>query len=92
MEARFCDGIDLKKQELRLSMERFGATKNGVMIAKALKEMVDTTGLEPATSTVSSSRPLTQKELITGGTRQNRNTRRNLLPNRYQKHGEWVRG
>src|SRR5713226_5767201 len=24
--------------------------------------------------------------------RQNRNTRRNLLPNCYQKHGKWVRG
>jgi hypothetical protein len=34
-------------------MERFGATKNGSRIGKRLKEMVGTTGLEPATSTVS---------------------------------------
>ncbi len=51
MEGRFCDGNDLKKQELRLLMERFGATKNGVMIAKALKEMVGTRRLELLTST-----------------------------------------
>jgi hypothetical protein len=61
--------IDSKKQELRTLMERFGATKNGARIAKPLKEMVGTWGLEPQTSTVSnSSRRLTQKELITGGT------------------------
>jgi hypothetical protein len=45
--------IDLKKQTLRPLMERFGATKNGVMIAKALKEMVGTRRLELLTSTVS---------------------------------------
>jgi hypothetical protein len=50
-------------------MERFGATENGPRIANSLKDMVGTTGLEPATSTVSnSSRQLTLKELITGGT------------------------
>jgi hypothetical protein len=37
-------------------------------IAKRLKEMVGTRRLELLTSTVSSSRPLTQKDLITGGT------------------------
>jgi hypothetical protein len=34
-------------------MERFGATKNGSMIGKRLKDMVGTWGLEPQTSTVS---------------------------------------
>jgi hypothetical protein len=43
--------------------------EDGSATAMCMKEMVGTTGLEPATSTVSSSsRPLTQKELITGGT------------------------
>jgi hypothetical protein len=63
--------IDSKKQTLRPLMERFGATENGLRIANQLKEMVGTRRLELLTSTVSkqySSRPLTQKELITGGT------------------------
>jgi hypothetical protein len=60
--------IALKKQEFRALVERFGATKNGPRIAKSLENMVGTRRLELLTSTVSSSRPLTQKELITGGT------------------------
>jgi hypothetical protein len=40
-------------EQLTSLMERFGATKNGSRIGKRLKEMVGTTGLEPATSTVS---------------------------------------
>jgi len=40
-------------------MERFGATKKMPGIAKPLKEMVGTTGLEPATSTVSTANLLT---------------------------------
>jgi hypothetical protein len=46
-------GIALKKQEVRPLMERFGATKNGARIAKALRNMVGTRRLELLTSTVS---------------------------------------
>jgi hypothetical protein len=76
-------------------MERFGATKSGVGIANPLKEMVGTTGLEPATSTVSievQQPVIDSKGVNNRRNRQNRNTRRNLLPNCYQKHGKWVRG
>jgi hypothetical protein len=48
--------------------ERFGATENGLRGVKRLENMVGTRRLELLTSTVSSSRPLTQKGVITGGT------------------------
>ena len=47
------EGIDLKKQQLRLAVERFGATKKVPSVAKQLKEMVGTRRLELLTSTVS---------------------------------------
>ena len=50
---RFFQG-EIEEQAFRPLMERFGATENGLRIANQLKEMVGTTGLEPATSTVSS--------------------------------------
>jgi hypothetical protein len=43
----------LKKQELRPLTERFGATENGLRIAKRLRNMVGTRRLELLTSTVS---------------------------------------
>ena len=46
-------GIALKKQELRPLTERFGATENGLRIAKRLRNMVGTRRLELLTSTVS---------------------------------------
>src|ERR1700676_208586 len=64
-------------------------------IAKRLKRMVGTTGLEPATSTVSvevQQPVIDSKGVNNRRNRQNRNTRRNLLPNCYQKLGKWVRG
>jgi len=62
-------GVGLKKQGVRPLMERFRATEKVANIANPLKEMVGTRRLKLLTSTVSnSSRPLTQKELITGGT------------------------
>jgi hypothetical protein len=62
-------GIGLKKQGVRALMERFRATEKVANIANPLKEMVGTRRLKLLTSTVSnSSRPLAQKELITGGT------------------------
>jgi len=48
-----CQKIDLKKQGLRLLMERFGATEKVPGIAKPLKEMVGMRRLELLTSTVS---------------------------------------
>jgi hypothetical protein len=83
--------IALKKQEFRALVERFGATKSGSRIAKRLRNMVGTWGLEPQTSTVSKP-AINAKGVNSRRNRQNRNTRRNLLPNYYQKHGKWVRG
>jgi hypothetical protein len=66
-------------------MERFGATKNGLRIAKPLKEMVGTRRLELLTSTVSMRQPVIDPKGVNNRRdRQNRNTRRNLLPNCYQ--------
>src|ERR1700686_5043343 len=74
-------------------MERFGATEKVPSIAKPLKEMVGTRRLELLTSTVSMQQPaIDSKGVNNRRNRQNRNTRRNLLPNCYQKHGKWVRG
>jgi hypothetical protein len=41
---------------------------------------------------VSKSLILRVHEVLTGVNRQNRNTRRNLLPNCYQRHAKWVWG
>jgi hypothetical protein len=68
-------------------MERFGATEKGPRIAKPLKEMVGTRRLELLTSTVSievQQPVLDSKGVNNRRNRQNRNTRRNLLPNCYQ--------
>jgi len=51
---RICVGMTQRsKKELKPLMERFEATENGQWTAKPLRNMVGTTGLEPATSTVS---------------------------------------
>ena len=72
-------------------MERFGAMKNGLRIAKRLRNMVGTRRLELLTSTVSievQQPVLDSKGVNNRRNRQNRNTRRNLLPNCYQKPGK----
>ncbi len=76
-------------------MERFGAMKNGPRLAKPLRNMVGTRRLELLTSTVSIAvrQPaIDSKGVNNRRNRQSRNTRRNLLPNCYQKHGKWVWG
>jgi hypothetical protein len=68
-------------------MERFGATENGPRIAKPLRNMVGTRRLELLTSTVSievQQPVIDSKGVNNRRNRQNRNTRRNLLPNCYQ--------
>ncbi len=68
-------------------MERFGATENGPRLAKPLRNMVGTRRLELLTSTVSievQQPVIDSKGVSNRRNRQNRNTRRNLLPNCYQ--------
>jgi hypothetical protein len=66
-------------------MECFGATKKGPRIAKRLRNMGGMRRLELLTSTVSMRRPaIDSKGVNSRRNRQNRNTRRNLLPNCYQ--------
>src|SRR5260370_24115400 len=80
-------GIGLKKQGVRPLMERFGATEKVANIANPLKEMVGTRRLELLTSTVSievQQPVIDSKGVNSRRNRQNRNTRRNLLPNCYQ--------
>jgi hypothetical protein len=68
-------------------MERFGATEKVPRIAKTLRNMVGTRRLELLTSTVSKEvqQPVIDSKGVNNRrNRQNRNTRRNLLPNCYQ--------
>jgi hypothetical protein len=77
----------VKTQELRPLTERFGATKKAPRIAKALRNMVGTRRLALLTSTVSievQQPAIDSKGVNNRRNRQNRNTRRNLLPNCYQ--------
>jgi hypothetical protein len=69
------------KPEMRPLMERFGATENKGRIANPLRNMVGTRRLELLSSTVS---VIDSKGVNNRRNRQNRNARRNLLPNCYQ--------
>jgi hypothetical protein len=83
---KICQGIDVKTQELRALTERFGATKRAPRIAKALKKYgLGTRRLElPDLYRVKRQPAIESKGVNNRRNRQNRNTRRNLLPNCWQ--------